>query len=320
MGQRANYIVKEGNKLTIHYNHWRANHIAADLYLGEKRFLQFVEECQVNDVILNEPWIEGCVIIDNPLRQLSFWAFNFPRDTSVIEYYLSELAKKWNGWSIQFLKNKMYDAEKVLGIDYVSKQELQKPFTPSKETVINDKIEQWETAVVIIKEADNLFVTKTGDLNIEGIISYGEEIISLLKDKPKYELPKEEEPVTYECVVINVLQKHLYANESSFGLWEVSKNLWNSYTLTMSDCGYIEILNQTGIENSKLRMPKEKVVEEFKAMVTLVDNFDPNQMAEKLLQENNDIEFNPEFFDNVQPKKTSLENLRQQIKKLLKLK
>jgi hypothetical protein len=320
MGQRANYIIKEGNKLTIHYNHWRANHIASDLYLGEKRFLRFVEECQINEVILNEPWIEGCVVIDKALRQLSFWAFSFPRETSVIEYCFSELAKKWSGWNIQFLKNKMYDVEKILGIDYISQQELQEPFTPSKETIINDEVGEWETAAVIIKQHDDLFVTKTGDLNIEGIVSYGEEIIPLLKDKPKYELPREEDAVTYECVVIDVSQKHLFVNDSVFGLWEQSKNLWDGYTITMSDYGYIEILNLAGIKNSQLRMPKEKVEEEFKAMITQVDNFDPHEMAERLVQENKGIEFNPDFFDNIQPKKTQLENFKLRIKKLLRLK
>ena len=320
MGQRANYTIKEGDKLTIHYNHWRANHIAADLYLGDKRFLQFVEECQVNDIILNEPWIEGFVIIDKPQKQLSFWAFNFPRETSVIHYYLSELAKKWNGWNIQLLEKKMYDAEIILDIDYISKQEFQRPFTPSKEAVINDKIEVWETAVVIIKNGHNLFVTKTGDLNVEGIVSYGEEIVPLIQEKPRYELPNEEDPVTYECIVIDMLQKHLYINDSVFGLWEQSKSLWNGYSITMSAYGYIEILNRVGIETSNIRMSNEKVIEEFQNAVAQIDNFDPHQMAEKLLQENKDIEFNPDFFDNVQPKKTSLENLKQKIKKLLKLK
>lgn len=42
MGHRVNYIIKEGNSITIHYNHWKANHIASDLYLAEKRFIQFV--------------------------------------------------------------------------------------------------------------------------------------------------------------------------------------------------------------------------------------------------------------------------------------
>jgi hypothetical protein len=94
MGQRANYIIKNHDQLIIHYNHWRANCIAADLYLGEKRFIKFVEECQLNDEIMNEPWIEGCVVIEKSAKRLSFWTWEFSNETSVIEYYVSELAKK----------------------------------------------------------------------------------------------------------------------------------------------------------------------------------------------------------------------------------
>ncbi len=77
MGQRANYIIKEGDRLTIRYNHWRAHQIAADLYLGEHAFLRFVEACLEKEELLAEPWIEGCVVIDRPQRQLYFWAGHF---------------------------------------------------------------------------------------------------------------------------------------------------------------------------------------------------------------------------------------------------
>jgi hypothetical protein len=54
MGQRANYILIENNKQVIHYHHWRANCIAADLYLGEKRFIEFVKSCRLANVLLDE--------------------------------------------------------------------------------------------------------------------------------------------------------------------------------------------------------------------------------------------------------------------------
>ena len=196
MGQRANYIIKHQDKFTIHYNHWRANRIAADLYLGEKRFLKFVEECQVNEVILNEPWIEGCVIIDKVNKRLHFWTWEISIGTSVIEYYVSALAKRWEGWNVQVLKNRMYDVEKILGIEYISKQELLKPNILSKQEILDDKVEEWATALVIIKSTDKLFVTKTGNLNSELILSYGVEIIPFLFSKPEYELPKESDEAT----------------------------------------------------------------------------------------------------------------------------
>jgi hypothetical protein len=317
MGQRANYIIKNGDELIIHYNHWRANCIASDLYLGEQRFLEFVSACQIDEVIMNEPWIEGCVIIDTASRHLHFWTMELSRETSVIEYYILELTKKWNGWKVNFLNNRMYDVEKILNIDYISKQELPKLYKRSEEDILTDKIEEWETAVVIIKNYDELLVTKTGNLNIEAIVSYGKDIIPLLKDKPQTDLPKEEDEATYECIVIDTAKKMLYINESAFGLWEQCKSSWSDYNLTLGDYGYIRTLELAKIDTSNLKMLTPKVIEQFKSIVKPVDGFNPYEMAEKLLKEDKDIQFNPDFFDNVRPKKTTLEKFKQAMNKFL---
>lgn len=316
MGQRANYIFKNHDQLSIHYNHWRANCIAADLYLGEKKFLKFAEKCQLNDEIMNEPWIEGCVVIDKSAKRLYFWSWEFSSKTSVMEYYVSELAKMWDGWTVQFLRNRMYDVEKILGIDYILKQELSELSTWSKESILNDREEEWTTTLVVIKCEDNLFVTKTGNLNIEVIVSYGQDIIPLLQVKPKCELPNEEDEATYECIVIDTSAQKLFINQSQFGLWEQAKNLWEGYEFTMGDFGYIGTLQLSGIETANLTMAEDKVVEQFSSIVDQENNFDPYEVAKKLTKENSDIQFNPDFFDTVKPQKTTWDKLMSEVRKV----
>lgn len=316
MGQRANYIIKDLDQLTIHYNHWRANRIATDLYFGEKRFLKFVKECQLSDEIMNEPWIEGCVIIDKSTKQLYFWSFDLPNETSVIAYYVSALAKKWEGWTVEFLKNRMYDVEKVLGIDYISKQEFSKLSTWSKEEILNDKIEEWATSLVIIKSNDGFFVTKTGNLNSEAILSYGQGIIALLQKKPQYDLPNEEDETSHQCIIIDTSARKLFISQSEFGLWEQTKGLWKGYEFTMGDFGYIETLRLAGIEPENLAMSEEKVIEQFNSIVNHDSNFDPYEMAERLTKENSDIQFNPDFFDTVRPKKNLWDKLKTEARKI----
>jgi hypothetical protein len=319
MGQRANYIVKDYNRQTIYYNHWRANCITADLYLGEKRFLQFLDKCQLTDTILNEPWIEGCVIVDISKKELYFWTLHFSQETSVINCYLIALAEKWKGWNIQLLTNRMYDSERILGIDYISKQELPKLDRRSTESVTNDKVEEWVIALIVIKRDQNLFVTKTGGLNKEEIISYGQEIIRLLEDKPAYKLPKEGEEEWIDCVVIDTVQKKLLISESVFGLWEQCKGLWEGYEFMMGDYGYCKMLELVGIETSHLLLPHDKVIEDFSDLITVHnDNFDPVELAEKLVKDHKDVQFNPDFFDNVKPRKTAFETLIARIKKILR--
>lgn len=316
MGQRANYIIKNHDQLTIHYNHWRANCIATDLYLGEKRFLKFVEKCQLNDEIMNEPWIEGCVIIDKPAKQLYFWTWELSNESSVIEYFVNALAKKWEGWTVQFLENRMYDVEEILQIDYISKQELPKHNTWSKEIIANDKVEEWTTALVIIKNDNCLFVTKTGNLNIEVIVSFGEDIIPLLQNKPQYELPNEEDEATYECIVIDTAEKKLFINKSEFGLWEQSRDYWKGYEFTMGDFGYIETLRRARIDTANLTMAEDKVLEQFNGIVNRENNFDPYEVAEKLTKENGDIQFNPDFFDTVQPQRSVFSRFKSGMRRI----
>lgn len=318
MGQRANYIIKDNNKLAIHYNHWRANQVASDLYLGEKRFLEFVNECQLNDEIINEPWIEGCVIIDKNKRELFFWSFEFSRDTSVVDYYMKQLLKKWEGWKLTILKNRMYDAEKLLGIDYISKQELSPIKRISEEDILADKVEEWIAALIIIKQDSSLFITKTGSLRAENIISYGQNIISLIKNKPQYNLPKEGEEGTGECVVIDEDERKVFVSESSIGLLESSKELWNDYELVIGDFGYLETLRLANVDTLELELPIEEIKKQFTEMIQTDDSFDPLEMAEKIKREHKDIQFNHDFFDNVKPKKSIVEKVRISIKKFLK--
>lgn len=310
MGQRANYIIKQGDQLTIYYNHWRANLISSDLYIGEKRFLEFVNSCTPDKELIEEPWIEGCVIIDLSANHLYFWSFEFTKDTSVVAYYILELKKKWKGWKVEVLKNRMYDAEKILGIDYISKQELQEPRKLKKAEVLNDNIEEWETAVVIIKEPTGLFVTRTGNLDNENIISYGAGIIPLLKEKRHFELPKEEDEITNTCILIDLSKNRIIINESSFGLLEQSKNLWPGFELIMADFGYIEVLKLGEIDVSAIEMSPDKVIQRFHKSVKYADNFEPVKIAEKLIATAENIQFNPHFFENMKPRRTFLEKIK----------
>lgn len=66
MGNRANYILKKDNEFNIYYTHWRAINVAQDLALGQKEF-------DKEEKLLDEPWIEACVLVDFPQKKLTFW-------------------------------------------------------------------------------------------------------------------------------------------------------------------------------------------------------------------------------------------------------
>lgn len=318
MGHRANYIIKKNESLKIYYSHWRAKHIAVDLFLGERRFVDFVQNCQEDTSIMSEPWIEGCVVIDFTKKLLIFWSSDFSRSKAVKYMYITELSKKWTGWQVLQAENRMYDIDKILPeINYMAKQDMPVFNSPDISFVMNDYAVEWPTTLVIIcDDLNNLFTTLTGDLRQEDIIAYGEEIVSLMLAKPATPLPVEGTGDGSFCVFIDLAKKKIIINESIFGLWESCGNKWPGYTFMMSDHGYLELLEKININTSSLENSAEEVNKEFEELIKMRESFDSYKMAEKLKAENNNIKFNPAFFDTVRPKKTFLEKLQFRLKKI----
>ncbi|MFC3901426.1 hypothetical protein SAMN05421749_10178 [Acinetobacter marinus] len=315
MGQRANYIVLDKNKITIHYNHWRANCIAKDLYLGEKIFLDFVNNCTIVDEIMENNWIEGCVIIDKDNKELSFWTLEYSREYSVIDYYLKQLVLKWKGWNINILKNRMYDVEKILDIDYMSKQKIYPINIPSTEQIISDHVNEWISTTIIIKENASLFVTRTGSIPYESILSYGQKVITLIQNKKSYELLKEGEDGTYESVLIDIDHKKVFINENNSDVLKSCKELWSDYEIVSSDFGYIEILRIAGLDTANLELSVHDVKTQFEEMVRQNNDFNPYEMADKIEQEYGNVQFSASFSDSAKPKTTALNKLISSLKR-----
>ncbi|MBS1635887.1 MAG: hypothetical protein JST26_08170 [Bacteroidetes bacterium] len=249
---------------------------------------------------MDEPWIEACVLVDAVLKHVYFWAMEFPEESSVKDYYMSELAKKWKGWTLHLLWNRMYDMERILGIDYIAIQELLPLSSCTREEITTDIVDTFYMTVVLVKTGNNCRIVKTGNLNMEAIIGYGMDIIPLLINKTGITLPSEQEK-PYGCLIIDTAQRHVYISESIFGLWEQTAHGWPGYKLIMGDFGYLKTLEMAGIRTDTLKMAKAEVMNAFESSVRPIDNFNAKGMAERLTENDKDIRFNPDFFDNTQP-------------------
>ena len=76
------------------------------------------------------------------------------------------------------------------------------------------------------------------------------------------------------------------------------------------------MLRLNGIETTHLKLSDNEINNQFIEMVQVNDSFNPFEMAEKIKQDNKDVQFNPDFFDNVKPKKSFIDKLKISIKKL----
>jgi len=319
MGQRANYILIEEGKQTIHYNHWRANTIAADLYLGEKRFIEFVKDCRVDEQIINEPWIEGCVVIDIDNKGLSFWAIELA-PTSAMDIYLKELKNRWAGWSVELLYNRMIDSEKILNIDYISKQDAPSFTIHTMSEVIDDIVDEWPSATIIIITEADAHVVRTGNINFETVVLLGESIVPVLLKKAACALPLEEEDDVFGCVIIDTINKKLTIDASEFGLWEQASNGWHGYSFEMGDFGYLGALQRAGVGTDHIKMSPEKSRVSFMELIKQTEAFNPAELAKKFLEEDKNIKFSSGFFDTVAPKRTIIEKIKIAVNTLMRRK
>ncbi|MFB6456403.1 hypothetical protein ACE38W_14115 [Chitinophaga sp. Hz27] len=312
MGQRVNYVVRKGNKQTIYYHKWGGNSMTSDLYQGEKKFLDMVRECTVNEELLDEVWMEGCVLIDMDARHLYFWALEFPNESTVIDYYVSKLAEKWPGWEVQQLANRMYDAEKVFSLNYLSWQKYDEPERVAADDIVNDFDEAWAEALVVIKDEAGEFITKTANITIEKIIDYGVNAVPLLKKRPAMALPAEDDDVTFNTLIIDTLAKKIMINQSIFSLWESCGYQWPGYSLTMGDYGYVRVLAMAGISSTPQKVSMDEVLEEFESLIADHDAFGPKN---RLITSLKEVKEKPvkqdlqQIFNNEKPKQTLLQKV-----------
>ncbi len=316
MGQRANYILIEDDKQVIHYNHWRANCIASDLYLGEKRFIEFVRECKTTNGLLDVVWMEGCVIVNIDRRLLFFWSLHFDA-TSVTYLYLEELQNKWKNWSIKLLYNRMYEADHILNLNYISQQEKLQLIDCVKSEIVENEISELGNTIVVIITAEKTYITQLGFISIEAVLNYGESVISILLSKNQYELPKEEDDKVFEVLVVNTLRREIIIDKSEFGLWEQIQRKWEGYSFTMGDFGYIGALKLADIDVESIKMSPYTAKVKLAELVKRTEDFNPVGFAKSFLKKEKDVKFSPDFFDNVNPKQTIIEKITRVIKMLV---
>lgn len=88
----------------------------------------------------------------------------------------------------------------------------------------------------------------------------------------------------------------------------------------MGDFGYIGVLKLANIDVEKLIMSPERIKVEFAAIVNHPNEFDPGDLAKTMLKEEKSIIFNPDFFDDIKPKKSLFEKAKNVITEITRKK
>ncbi|MEP6613710.1 MAG: hypothetical protein ABJA76_17535 [Mucilaginibacter sp.] len=154
----------------------------------------------------------------------------------------------------------MIDAEKILDIDYISKQDTPQFTCHTLSEVIDDTIDEWPSATVIIITEGGTHVIRTGNINFESIVLLGEPIVPILLKKTACALPVEEDDDVFDCVIID---------SSEFGLWEQAYKLWDGYNFEMGDFGFVGALRRANINTELIKMSPEKARLSFMELINV---------------------------------------------------
>jgi hypothetical protein len=312
MGNRANYILKKDNEFDIYYTHWRAINVAQDLTLGVKRFSKLVKEFDKVDEILSEPWIEACVLLDFDSKKLTFWETEILFKTSIREEYISKLVNIWTNWTIRFAEKEMFEIEKELDIKYTSKQKIDLEFGSLEKLSDFSENDEYFSCLVILKENSECNVKYINGGQEEEITLIGEPIIEKLRQMKNQEFKKENSDDFFSFLIIDIDTKTLWINQSINGLEKELNSLWKDWNVNVGNFGYIKLLKKIGVNTTDLELKsseKKEIVE--KEIFNNKDDFDPNELAEKITENiGNDVKFNEYFFQNVKPKKSIWDKLK----------
>jgi len=306
MGNRANYILKKGNDIDIYYTHWRAVNVTRDLTLGQKRFCDFVREFDRVNELLNEPWIEACVLLNFDNKKLTFWENETLFNTSIREEYLNQLAKIWTSWSVYYAEKEMFEIEKELGIEYSSMQKIDLEYASLDQISDFSENDEYISCLVILRENNEHSVKYVKGVDEEEIALIGEQAIGKLKQMKSRALKKENSDDFFSIFIIDIDTNTLWINQSINGLEQELRSLWKNWNFNIGNFGYLELLKKIGIDTIDVKLTPQEIQETMQTVIyNRKDDFDPNELANKLVKDmGNDLKFNEHFFQNIKPKET----------------
>ncbi len=266
MSQRANYILKQGDIITIYFSQWGGGQIACQLLAGPADFLDIVKDNEVVEELTPFPWLEGFAIIDTDKKDLVFHESAYLNQTTARREYLKLLEGLWPGWDLIFAENYCGVLEDAADQDYSKKHSEDDLKIKPVEKLAKSDPDYSNLAVLLTDESDNkqIFYFESGP---DQFILNGPELIPFLQSRKPGE-PLHESESDFLCViVINLPEKRIILNESIPLLREKLTGTWPGWEIIVSDIGYIGHLENNGINCENLKLSPadvDEIIEDIK--------------------------------------------------------
>jgi hypothetical protein len=136
MGHRADYVIVESGRASIHHSRFGALSIAVDALLGPQELADYAGELEARDKLTDDTWCEGALLADYDVRLLLLHTDHGPVRESIgfRRAYLAVLRERWPGWQVRWAARDQADIVDHLGMD--------------PENVIKDRSPPWPAMTV----------------------------------------------------------------------------------------------------------------------------------------------------------------------------
>jgi hypothetical protein len=114
MGHQASYVLIEDQQTHIFFSRFGAMTIAKTLLTGPAATIAFTKELTPYDVLLDDVWGEGGVLIDADVHVLLCWTDHKLDGERTQHIYLRVLRQVWQGWTVYWAENEMADLDFVV--------------------------------------------------------------------------------------------------------------------------------------------------------------------------------------------------------------
>ncbi|MEH0153179.1 hypothetical protein V6R21_03475 [Limibacter armeniacum] len=134
-------------------------------------------------------------------------------------------------------------------------------------------------------------------------------MLDILSQKSIEKFPNEGEIDEFDLIALDTVSKQLWVNDNITGLENVLKSIWTGWNVNVGSFTYLGLLKNMKYQIEPLKMSEDNLKENLDCIFNNSDNFDPNKLAVQLQETGKDVKFNPNFFEDIKPRKSLLSRI-----------
>lgn len=309
MGMRANYVLKSGDRYTIHYDHWSATVIFRQLLHGPIGLADHIAGLKPDGALMNDVWAEAALIMDLDRKRVLIWGDDEGLEWPALRDYFLEMVRSciWQGWEIRLAERGQYSIATYLGVpaEQVMTDRDSPTDTPDLKQLGLTK--DWSKTALALRDASALrFFTAHRDA--DELLAYGPAILPLLQaDKGSYPIPKKYDEL-WDHLLIDTVRQQITV--SVFSAWKASKllhldEIWVGWSIDIAAEGWKWFPERTGLPLGMGPEAKQGIIDGLNRCIDAYETQEDTDydammqnVIDRISEEGKSITINPDVFSH----------------------